>query len=687
MTIEKVEKGGQKYLRFARRMLARLTDARNRIGLDVMSKAYKVSGALIFLKSRKWGQDLIYITGKPGGIVSYEPYHELFSSLLNSALLPASRPGATGYTIPWVPLVQHISDTYYGEEYGPVSPFTQARDREYIRKHSLVVCRFGKRVAQFDWDEARVWNEGAQSFATTGAYVSHAADGSSYTTSEGTFPISPSLLDSALANPHGWIGENGIPAPPEPESWSSHVELTYSLDENFNYGSGPPPFLQQESNQYRTYEYWLENDDTGAEVGRQTFAGLLNARVWGDGSLGPPNGFVDLEDIYSSWTTSRLAPGGSGNNTGYIGGGTVTNINGDVTDGVGYVLAPSWANGIEAENRNRLHLLALRDYMETLFGLAEDQLAVVYAGAGELKAPVEDPLWSHEDVDWVDVYPFRYDGRTRMQIPQGTAWFAPWSEPDKDLVISSEHPAILAPSTTFFGKVTVLHVEVDELVFENSGDVYPPVWSITALPPARWKWDSGAKTWSLSSSAGRQYVHAYYSGCGNTALPMKASFSLDVDWNTLVMPREVGLSKVNHAAAKVHEETILLGKFSYLGPTTGSVAEIMSTLSVGWGTTGEPTFNGPTTYQLRGEIAKAVYRNTRYLNPTFVQQGQYRDTPHVFSYNAFTGVQAYYITYTCTQVSYPPPLPIPPGTVLEAAPPPPPPLPGDGDPPPPPPFP
>lgn len=71
MTIEKVEKGGQKYLRFARRMLARLTDARNRIGLDVMSKAYKVSGSLIFLKSRKWGQDLIYITGAKGLETAY----------------------------------------------------------------------------------------------------------------------------------------------------------------------------------------------------------------------------------------------------------------------------------------------------------------------------------------------------------------------------------------------------------------------------------------------------------------------------------------------------------------------------------------------------------------------------------------------------------------------------------------
>jgi hypothetical protein len=65
MTIEKVAKGGRRYLKFARRKLAQLDALRRDIGLQAMSKAYKVGSSLIWIKASEW-KDLIYITGAGG---------------------------------------------------------------------------------------------------------------------------------------------------------------------------------------------------------------------------------------------------------------------------------------------------------------------------------------------------------------------------------------------------------------------------------------------------------------------------------------------------------------------------------------------------------------------------------------------------------------------------------------------
>jgi hypothetical protein len=68
MTIEKVEKGGRRYLKFARRKLAQLDALRRDIGLQAMSKAYKIGSSLIWIKASEW-KDLIYITGGPLGFL------------------------------------------------------------------------------------------------------------------------------------------------------------------------------------------------------------------------------------------------------------------------------------------------------------------------------------------------------------------------------------------------------------------------------------------------------------------------------------------------------------------------------------------------------------------------------------------------------------------------------------------
>jgi len=65
MAIEKVAKAGRRYLKFARRKLAQLDALRRDLGLQVMSKAYKVGKSLIWIKSSEW-KDLIYITGAAG---------------------------------------------------------------------------------------------------------------------------------------------------------------------------------------------------------------------------------------------------------------------------------------------------------------------------------------------------------------------------------------------------------------------------------------------------------------------------------------------------------------------------------------------------------------------------------------------------------------------------------------------
>lgn len=68
MAIEKVAKAGRRYLKFARRKLAQLDALRRDLGLQVMSKAYKVGKSLIWIKSSEW-KDLIYITGDTPGVL------------------------------------------------------------------------------------------------------------------------------------------------------------------------------------------------------------------------------------------------------------------------------------------------------------------------------------------------------------------------------------------------------------------------------------------------------------------------------------------------------------------------------------------------------------------------------------------------------------------------------------------
>ena len=218
------ESGVEYLIPYAKKKLLELHDYMAHSGVGAFNKRIDASdGSAIYLSSRLLGgqfTDRIRIIGGATWACA-DPVQPLWG--INSALLPSTH--AT-----WAPTIQHIQDVYLERPRSLTSTdgTVVVIDSEKAVKHTLVVCRYTRRVAEHSWDE--VWSFDDATFVATnvagynktGQYVSNDdtnvslvdihSDESEYNARD----VAHGLLPAAAANPWGWYGEGTAPVEPIP---------------------------------------------------------------------------------------------------------------------------------------------------------------------------------------------------------------------------------------------------------------------------------------------------------------------------------------------------------------------------------------------------------------------------------------------------------------------------------------
>lgn len=285
--VQYAEPGGEYLLPWARQKLRYWHEEMLRSGQYNISKTVYVSdGAVIYASSLHLGhgvfQDRIRVTAA-GGYVIGDPYQPLWG--IESALMPGTLPDVVP-ELAWSPTVQHITSYF------------PSADGAYLRRHWLVICRYCKRVAEYTWDETKAL--ATPSNTIVGAYVSHAADGSTVTVmdtdAEGletqrVVTISPSLVTTSTADPWGWIDGDSIAerAVTGPVVATTYDTVDEGLDENGNH-----IYLNTS-----TTTFTIRYADDNSIAAQTSISGTQHQQTYFDGTHGAPNGFIDIETIYT----------------------------------------------------------------------------------------------------------------------------------------------------------------------------------------------------------------------------------------------------------------------------------------------------------------------------------------------------------------------------------------------------
>ena len=296
----------------ARKALERLRAQSKELGLATMSKHLDMgSGVMVDLQVTEF-QDRIRITGAPNSWFAMDPTQPLWK--VASALLPATDPSAapdaTKATIPWNPVIQHITDTYLERPTTFVrtigtEKFNVKVDQAQTIKHTLVICRFCERVATYTWDEVWTFDDtynppdvqqpevskatykvtgSFKSFDTTNVTIQDLlGDGKSTPTNEQVIPHN--LLADALANGHGWLA----PGPDQPIM----TPYTYSWGVT---GPGTSAYQYE----WTGAESWMINPDG-------SISGFTNYGTFSFVVFGPPNPWS-----IAVWPENPYLPGSTG---------------------------------------------------------------------------------------------------------------------------------------------------------------------------------------------------------------------------------------------------------------------------------------------------------------------------------------------------------------------------------------
>ena len=285
--VEYAEPGGEYLLPWVRQKLRYWHDEMLRSGQHNVFKTVHVSdGAVIYASSLYLGhgvfQDRVRVTAS-GGYVIGDPYQPLWN--IESALMPGALAGVVP-ALAWSPTVQHIT-----------SYFPNA-DGSYLRRHWLVICRYCKRVAEYTWDETKTLTTPTNTIV--GEYVSHAADGSTVTVRDtdaegvGTVrvvTITPSLTATSTANVWGWIDGDSVSAR---AVTGPVVATTYEyVDEGFD-ETGNHIILATS-----TTTFTIRYADDNSIASQASISGTQHTQTYFDGTHGAPNGFIDIETIYT----------------------------------------------------------------------------------------------------------------------------------------------------------------------------------------------------------------------------------------------------------------------------------------------------------------------------------------------------------------------------------------------------
>lgn len=141
----RADSGGEKFIPWAKSKLAQWKAEMVREGRHSFQRVVFVDDntTRIYINSMHLGggrfRDSIRITAESGSWVEQYPEQDLWS--IPSAVLPSM-----GDVIPWEPVIQHI-----------VYKYPTADPLVYTQKHQLVICRYCRRVAVYEWTETRTY--------------------------------------------------------------------------------------------------------------------------------------------------------------------------------------------------------------------------------------------------------------------------------------------------------------------------------------------------------------------------------------------------------------------------------------------------------------------------------------------------------------------------------------------------
>ena len=132
------DQGTEHWVPEAKRFLAKLQRIQRQTNAPSISRATSPeSGVIIWAKVTPQGSR-VHITGGVQPVwVPHRPEQNLWA--IPSAVLPSM-----GSVIPWTPVIQHV-----------VYPYLTSDPLTYTVKHQLVICRYCRRVAEYEWTETR----------------------------------------------------------------------------------------------------------------------------------------------------------------------------------------------------------------------------------------------------------------------------------------------------------------------------------------------------------------------------------------------------------------------------------------------------------------------------------------------------------------------------------------------------
>lgn len=385
MALFQVEKGGEKYLDWAKRKLRWLSARRIDLGVPALSQHFKIGASEIWIKASEFG-DVLRITGvlaggKMDGQVTWQGWLNSNSGTRNYAMVPQTAAGVTP-TTPWDAVILHEANDYYYTEADPDSTPEDPKPNLIKRKrrHWLRVWRFMDVVAEFTWDEGGIRRGddggGTSIWESTQVYSSHdTSNGATvtvYDTDETGTPgapyqltVSPSMRTQWEGNPHGLITVAGQvdatwgqihpgeqPTPPATITASVSGVTTAVSDP----GISPPP--HQNSDYKLDIDWTYESSDGGATYSATT-SGSITYGEFPDGTLGPANGFTDIRYIIggdfpaTGWSLGGVGTTHTGSTTQSIAagtyddygqGGTIPPISGPTSNAAALVAAVAAAN-------------------------------------------------------------------------------------------------------------------------------------------------------------------------------------------------------------------------------------------------------------------------------------------------------------------------------------------------------
>jgi hypothetical protein len=460
-----------------------------------------------------------------------------------SALLPQLKPEILGY---YAPQLKHIT-AWYKERPRKVActvngvNYLVRVDQEYTIKHTLVICRYCKRVAEYSWNEVRAFDsailipdedEITARYVTTAWYdgyddvnvslVDKDVDGSDVNIRD----VPHGLFATAYANPWGWFIDpttpGNIPTLPvvRQDSMSAryttvsytvvpgHTESTLLL-EFYNPITGT---VYASGTKHRV------NDNPGAGSDPQYWYNTyVISEDYSTYPLGSPSGGPDISVV-----TKRI--------TGYAYTGT-DGSRGEVWNDGGL----TWADAISIPNPLYAENIIFYEEWIAAIGVYLDKIIALIQTIPSL---LKNKLLT----DVTELTPLSYipymDQKAAyiMPVEMTCTVTASLMSVSKDFELVTNHPIL-----------TVFGAERSEVcgatVTLKTPTIQPP-YVATIQPPVTFKFDTALKTFTLSTDKPLTYKKAYFSS-GTDLTKLEATPFGEMRWG--------GMYHVSASPAAIHE--------------------------------------------------------------------------------------------------------------------------------------